>query len=157
MQSARICGWKIWKGDRLRCTLSCFSGKPRCKFWNRLKWKKRAAKSCHFGKDKMYEIKLKQVQCPMHTKSCPITPRKHILETRPVCEPIDRDIDISEGIPNKDARDPCKSKLPKPVRKCKREEDAEKIEIYYFDHGNSAWVPQFLRIVVILWEKSTLT
>jgi len=85
----------------------------------------------------MYEIKLQQVQCP-RAKPHPNTPRKHLLKTKSVCEPIDRKVDISEGIPNKDVKDPCKSKPPKLVKKCEREENAEKIEIYYFDHGNSA-------------------
>ncbi|XP_076748706.1 uncharacterized protein LOC143422145 isoform X2 [Xylocopa sonorina] len=70
-------------------------------------------------KDKTYEVKLKPQKCP------------HYAEPFMCCE-------ISEGIPNKKKRERLKS----PARTCntdeKRKETAEKIDIYYFDHGNSA-------------------
>nr|XP_033322826.1 uncharacterized protein LOC117218501 [Megalopta genalis] len=73
--------------------------------------------------DKTYKVKLKQQKCP------------HYAEPFVCCE-------ISEGIPNKRS-----AKAIKTVTASKAEEKAkiedprpmEKIEIYYFDHGNSAY------------------
>ncbi|XP_076303199.1 uncharacterized protein LOC143221677 [Lasioglossum baleicum] len=74
-------------------------------------------------KDKTYKVRLTQQKCP------------HYAEPFMCCE-------ISEGIPNKRC-----TKTPKPITPPKPEETPkpeepspmEKIEIYYFDHGNSAY------------------
>ncbi|KYM97943.1 hypothetical protein ALC62_11289 [Cyphomyrmex costatus] len=107
-------------------------------FWSR--WKRpRNGK-----RDKMYEIKLKQVQCPHYAKMrVNGAPKQHIDALLPSHEfqPFISQ-ELSEGIPSKNAKyDTVKSKPPKyPTKtKLKREEIAEKIEIYYFDHGNSAY------------------
>ncbi|EGI65738.1 hypothetical protein G5I_05839 [Acromyrmex echinatior] len=109
--------------------------------WSRLGWKRpRNGK-----KDKMYEIKLKQVQCSHYAKMrANGAPKQHIDVLQPSHEfqPFISHKELSEGIPSKNAKiDTVKSKPPKyPTKtKLKREEIAEKIEIYYFDHGNSAY------------------
>ncbi|XP_076387624.1 uncharacterized protein LOC100876945 [Megachile rotundata] len=68
----------------------------------------------------MYEVNLKPTKCP------------HYAEPFMYCE-------MSEGIPNK--RKPICSKVTKSkVKEADKEEKVtEKIEIYYFDHGNSAY------------------
>ncbi|XP_076231925.1 uncharacterized protein LOC143177696 [Calliopsis andreniformis] len=91
-------------------------------FWCRFKWKW-PKKGYLERKDKTYEVKLKQRQCP------------HYSEPFMCCE-------ISEGIPNKRKRDD--QKMAKLLRdeekqKHKEREAAERIDIYYFDHGNSAY------------------
>lgn len=113
-----------------------FSDKPQSRpFWSRWKRPKN-------GKtDKMYEIKLKQVQCPHYAKRLNGAP-KHLEALQPPSQPVVSH-EESEGIPSKNANEVGKSKLPKYPTKLKREEIAEKIEIYYFDHGNSAWVSNF--------------
>ncbi|KAK9305186.1 hypothetical protein QLX08_003704 [Tetragonisca angustula] len=63
-------------------------------------------------KDKTYEVKLTPKKCP------------HYAEPFMCCE-------ISEGIPSK------KKTPPKPEER--KVEVTEKIDIYYFDHGNSAY------------------
>lgn len=92
----------------------------------------------------MYEIKLKQVQCPHYAKQRVNGAPKQYLETlQPSFQPVVCREELSEGIPSKNAKhETGKSKLLKyPTKtKFKRQEIAEKIEIYYFDHGNSAWV-----------------
>lgn len=91
----------------------------------------------------MYEIKLKQVQCPHYAKArLNGAPKQQLVMSQPPYElqPVE---ELAAGIPSKDAKyETSKSKPPKyPTKtKFKREEIAEKIEIYYFDHGNSAWV-----------------
>lgn len=91
----------------------------------------------------MYEIKLKQVQCP-HYAQVPLKgmPKQHLDASQPPHEfqPLAA-YEMSNGIPSKSAKyDAGKSKpLKYPAKtKLKREEVAEKIEIYYFDHGSSA-------------------
>lgn len=91
----------------------------------------------------MYEIKLKQVQCP-HYAQVPLKgmPKQHLDASQPPHEfqPLAA-YEMSNGIPSKSAKyDAGKSKpLKYPTKtKLKREEVAEKIEIYYFDHGSSA-------------------
>lgn len=96
----------------------------------------------------MYEIKLKQVQCPHYAKPRPNGPPKQhldaVLQPPYKFQPFVSREELSEGIPSKDVKyETDKSKPPKyPTKaKLKREENlAEKIEIYYFDHGSSAWV-----------------
>ncbi|KAG5326293.1 RL10A protein, partial [Pseudoatta argentina] len=108
--------------------------------WSRLGWKKQR----NGKKDKMYEIKLKQVQCSHYAKMrANDVPIQHIDVLQPPHEfqPFISHKELSEGIPSKNAKnDTVKSKPPKyPTKtKLKREEIAEKIEIYYFDHGSSA-------------------
>jgi len=92
----------------------------------------------------MYEIKLKQVQCPHYAKlRLNGTPKQHLdtLQLPYEFQPFVSREELSEGIPSKNAKyEVNKLKPPKyPTKtKLKREEIAEKIEIYYFDHGNSA-------------------
>ncbi|RLU18994.1 hypothetical protein DMN91_009352 [Ooceraea biroi] len=114
-------------------------------FWSRFSRKR--PRNGYFGKDKMYEIKLKQVQCPHYAKTRPNGARRQRLlgASHSACEfqsVLCPEVGVSEAIPGTDARhDPGKSKPPKQPAKTKpkREEDTEKIEIYYFDHGNSAY------------------
>lgn len=92
----------------------------------------------------MYEIKLKQVQCPHYAKprlNGALKQQLKALQPPYEFQPFASHEELSEGIPSKIA-EPSKSKPPKyPTKtKLKREEVAEKIEIYYFDHGDSAWV-----------------
>ncbi|XP_070512619.1 uncharacterized protein [Cardiocondyla obscurior] len=106
-------------------------------FWSR--WKRQGN-----GKgDKMYEINLKQVQCPHYAKPRVNSAHKqhrsslqppHEFQSYIPCK------DVSEGIPSK-KNEFGKSKSPKnPTKtKLKGEEIAEKIEIYYFDHGSSEY------------------
>lgn len=94
----------------------------------------------------MYEIKLKQVQCPHYAKTRLNGAREQRLLGAPqsVCEfqpVLCPNVDASKGIPSRDAKyDPDKARPPKQAAKMKprREKDVEKIEIYYFDHGSSA-------------------
>ncbi|KAL6258851.1 hypothetical protein P5V15_010797 [Pogonomyrmex californicus] len=97
--------------------------------------------------DKMYEIKLKQVQCPHYAKMRVNGAREHLDTVQPPDEFqsfVFRD-GLPEGISNICQNAKCeadKSKLPKyPTKttKPKKKEVAEKIEIYYFDHGSSAY------------------
>lgn len=86
----------------------------------------------------MYEIKLKQVQCPHYAK----------MRLNGVPEQLDALLqpsvsheELSEGIPCKNAK--YETDKLKPLKcptktKFKKQEITEKIEIYYFDHGNSA-------------------
>ncbi|KAK2588771.1 hypothetical protein KPH14_001651 [Odynerus spinipes] len=89
-------------------------------FWSRLgcKWPSKAYSN---ERDKTYEVKLKQ----------------NTRYDKPfVC------CEISEGIPNKMKNSAVKTKPPKYQEakpKGKRENLAERIDIYYFDHGNSAY------------------
>ncbi|OAD57474.1 hypothetical protein WN48_02016 [Eufriesea mexicana] len=87
-------------------------------FWCPFKWKW-PKKGYLERKDKTYEVKLTPKTCP------------HYAEPFMCCE-------ISEGIPNKK-----KCNTPDPVKILKSEEKkveiTEKIDIYYFDHGNSAY------------------
>ncbi|EFN89817.1 uncharacterized protein LOC105181454 [Harpegnathos saltator] len=111
-------------------------------FWSRFKWKQ--PKNVYCGKEnKMYEIKLKQTQCSHYAKvrassACKQQPDPTREFQSFVC------CDISDGIPSKNDKSYDlldKSKLPKHQMKTrpKKEEAVEKIEIYYFDHGNSAY------------------
>ncbi|KYN42634.1 hypothetical protein ALC56_02969 [Trachymyrmex septentrionalis] len=104
-------------------------------FWNR--WKR----SRNGKKDKMYEIKLKQVQCPHYAKRVNGAPKQHIVLQPPhEFQPCISHKELSDGISSKNAKhEPVKPKPPPTKTKLKREEIAEKIEIYYFDHGNSAY------------------
>lgn len=90
----------------------------------------------------MYEIKLKQVQCPHYAKQrLNDAPKQHLDALQPEFQSFVSREELSEGIPSKNAKNEIgKLKPPKyPMKtKLKREEIAEKIEIYYFDHGNSA-------------------
>jgi len=90
----------------------------------------------------MYEIKLKQIQCPHYAKICVNDTSKQridVLQSPHEFQPFISHKELSEGIPNKNAKDIVKPKPKYPMKtKFKREEIAEKIEIYYFDHGNSA-------------------
>ncbi|XP_078044093.1 LOW QUALITY PROTEIN: uncharacterized protein LOC144473770 [Augochlora pura] len=73
--------------------------------------------------DKTYKVKLKQQKCP------------HYAEPFMCCE-------ISEGIPNKRSIKPLKTVTASKVEEKAKIENLrpmEKIEIYYFDHGNSAY------------------
>ncbi|XP_036149406.1 uncharacterized protein LOC105834230 [Monomorium pharaonis] len=110
-------------------------------FWSRFGWKRPR----NGRRDKMYEIKLKQVQCPHYAKPRPNSaPKQHLDVLQPPHEFqsfVSRE-ELSEGIPSKNVKyETDKSKPPKyPTKaKLKREEIAEKIEIYYFDHGDSAY------------------
>ncbi|XP_011694786.1 PREDICTED: uncharacterized protein LOC105454113 [Wasmannia auropunctata] len=112
-------------------------------FWSRFGWKRpRNGK-----RDKMYEIKLKQVQCPHYAKLRDLSgaPKQQHLDALQLpyeFQPFVSREELSEGIPSKNAKyEASKLKPPKyPTKtKLKREEVAEKIEIYYFDHGNSAY------------------
>nr|XP_012230686.1 PREDICTED: uncharacterized protein LOC105677001 [Linepithema humile] len=89
----------------------------------------------------MYEIKLKHVQCPHYAKTRPNgVPKQHFNASQPPQEfPPFVDRDASEGIPSKYDADKSKPVKHPTKTKLKREEAAEKIEIYYFDHGNSAY------------------
>lgn len=92
----------------------------------------------------MYEIKLKQVQCPHYAKvRLNGAPKQHLdaLQQPYKFQPSVSHEELSEGIPSKNAKyETDKSKPPKyPTKtKFKKQEITEKIEIYYFDHGNSA-------------------
>ncbi|XP_039313026.1 uncharacterized protein LOC105207808 [Solenopsis invicta] len=121
-----------------------FSEKPQSRpFWSRFGWKRPR----NGRRDKMYEIKLKQVQCPHYAKPRPNGPPKQhldaVLQPPYKFQPFVSREELSEGIPSKDVKyETDKSKPPKyPTKaKLKREENlAEKIEIYYFDHGSSAY------------------
>ncbi|XP_012061384.1 PREDICTED: uncharacterized protein LOC105624637 [Atta cephalotes] len=108
-------------------------------FWSRLGWKRpRNGK-----KDKIYEIKLKQIQCPHYAKICVNDASKQridVLQSPHEFQSFISHKELSEGIPSKNAKDIVKPKPKYPMKtKFKREEIAEKIEIYYFDHGNSAY------------------
>ncbi|CAL1677555.1 unnamed protein product [Lasius platythorax] len=114
-------------------------------FWSRFSWKR--PRNGYFGKeDKMYEIKLKQVQCP-HYAQVPLkgVPKQHLDASQPPHEfqPFTAyEMPDTGGIPSKSTKyNAGKSKpLKYPAKtKLKREEVAEKIEIYYFDHGSSAY------------------
>lgn len=116
-----------------------FLDKPQRQFWSRFGL--RRPRKGYFDKEnKMYEIKLKHVQCPHYGKTRPNgVPKQHLKVSQPPQEfPPFVDRDTSEGIPSR--YDAGKSKpLKHPTKtKLKREEAVEKIEIYYFDHGNSA-------------------
>lgn len=112
-------------------------------FWSRFIWKR--PRNGYPGKEKkIYEIKLKQVQCP-HYAQVPLkgVPKQNLDASQPSYEfPHEfAAYDMSDGIPSKTTKyDVGKSKpLKYPAKtKIKREEVAEKIEIYYFDHGSSA-------------------
>lgn len=93
----------------------------------------------------MYEVKLQQTQCPYYAKARLNGTRKHRDVVQPdsalhehqsfVC------CQISEGIPSKSQKyETDKWKPPKyhSRMKPKKEEVMEKIDIYYFDHGNSS-------------------
>lgn len=92
----------------------------------------------------MYEIKLKQVQCPRYAQ-VPLkgVPKQHPDASQPPHEfqPLAAYEMSDTGIPSKSAK--YDAGKPKPLKypartKLKREEVVEKIEIYYFDHGSSA-------------------
>ncbi|KAL6426115.1 hypothetical protein ACFW04_008998 [Cataglyphis niger] len=111
-------------------------------FWSRFTWKR--PRNGYLGKEKkIYEIKLKQVQCP-HYAQVPLkgVPKQHLDAPQLPYEFPLAAYEISDGIPSKSTKyDVGKSKpLKYPAKtKIKREEVAEKIEIYYFDHGSSAY------------------
>ncbi|CAK9809630.1 hypothetical protein ANTQUA_LOCUS6102 [Anthophora quadrimaculata] len=88
-------------------------------FWCPFKWKW-PKKEYLERRNKAYEVKLKPKTCP------------HYAEPFMCCE-------ISEGIPNKKKRvlSSCQGKTTKTEEK--KFEVAERIDIYYFDHGNSAY------------------
>ncbi|XP_029172114.1 uncharacterized protein LOC114941328 [Nylanderia fulva] len=114
-------------------------------FWGRFNWKRQ--RNGYFSNDKMYEIKLKQIQCP-HYAQVPLKgmPKQHLETTQPPHEPFQpfAAYEMSDigGIPSKSTKYNA-GKL-KPLKypaktKLKKEEVTEKIEIYYFDHGSSAY------------------
>lgn len=89
----------------------------------------------------MYEIKLKQVQCPHYAQVPLKSVSKQYLDTsQPPHEfqPFAA-YEMSDGIPSKSIKYDGKSKpLKYPAKTKLKRELAEKIEIYYFDHGSSA-------------------
>lgn len=98
----------------------------------------------------MYEIKLKQTQCPHYAKMrLNGAPKQQVDATiQPPQAFVCRQ--MSEGIPNKGMKqDAAKPKPPKyPTKpKPKKEEIAEKIEIYYFDHGSCEYDSVTLSVI----------
>ncbi|XP_032668473.1 uncharacterized protein LOC116842837 [Odontomachus brunneus] len=112
-------------------------------FWSRFRWKR--PRNVYCGKEnRMYEIKLKQIQCSHYAEMRANGARKQRADAARELQQPFVCCDISDGIPSKNDKShdlPGKSKLPKHQTrtKLKREEAVEKIEIYYFDHGNSEY------------------
>ncbi|XP_072747427.1 uncharacterized protein [Anoplolepis gracilipes] len=108
-------------------------------FWSRFSWKR--PRNGYGKENKMYEIKLKQVQCP-HYAQVKGVPKQHLDMSQPSHEfqPLAA-YETLDGIPSKTTKyDAGKKPLKYPAKtKFKREELVEKIEIYYFDHGSSAY------------------
>lgn len=87
----------------------------------------------------MYEIKLKHSQCPRYAKIANEAHKQHDAFRK--FQPFLNN-EISGHVPSKNRKphdSPGKSKQLKYQAKTKpkKDEAAEKIEIYYFDHGNS--------------------